>query len=60
VVPLEIVVSLLTAVGIGSILGAYFQSRFEHQKQVKEQEHELKQRRYGCILILDSPEKTQP
>jgi hypothetical protein len=48
--------SLLTAVGfggfLGSILTAYFQSRFEQQKQIKEQEHELKQRRYGAILIL--------
>ena len=48
----EIVASLITAIGIGGILGAYFQSRFERQKQVQEQEHELKRRRYGCILIL--------
>ena len=49
---LEIAISLLTAIGIGSILGAFFQSRFEHQKQIREQEHELKHRRYGAILIL--------
>ena len=49
---IEIAVSLLTAIGLGSILGAFFQSRFEQQKQIKEQEHELKHRRYGAILIL--------
>jgi len=48
----EIVISLLTALGLAGILGAFFQSRFERQKQVQEQEHELKRRRYGAILIL--------
>ena len=38
--------------GIGSVLGSYFQLLFQRQKQVKEQEHELKRTRYGCILIL--------
>jgi hypothetical protein len=49
---IEIVISLLTAMGLGSVLGAFFQSRFEQQKQMKEQEHELKRKRYGAILIL--------
>lgn len=49
---LQIIVSLLVAIGIGGILGAYFQSLFQHQKEIKEHEHELKRRRYGCILIL--------
>ncbi|MFZ1935757.1 MAG: hypothetical protein WBL72_21540 [Thermoguttaceae bacterium] len=48
----ETIVSLLTAIGIAGILGAYFQSRFERKKQVQKQEHELKRRRYSCILIL--------
>ena len=50
------IVSLVTALGIGSAVGtffgAFFQSRFEHQKHLNEQEHELKRRRYQCILIL--------
>jgi hypothetical protein len=49
---LSTVTSLILALGFGSILGAFFQSRFEHQKHLNEQEHELKSRRYMCILIL--------
>lgn len=52
----EFVLSLFTALGLGGIaggiVGAYFQNRFEQQKQVNQQEHELKRRRYGAILIL--------
>jgi hypothetical protein len=49
---ITVVVSILTALGIGGVLGAFFQHRFEHQKQIRGQEHDLKQRRYSCILIL--------
>ena len=49
---LQIIVSLLAVFGIGGIIGAYFQALFERQRRVKEEEHELKLRRYGCILIL--------
>lgn len=53
---IENVISLLAAVGfggaLGTVLGAFFQSRFEQQKQVKSQEHDLKHKRYGVILIL--------
>ncbi|MFH0769506.1 MAG: hypothetical protein V1932_08110 [Chloroflexota bacterium] len=48
---IEVVVSLLAAIGLGGILGAYFQSRFQHQKEVKEDIHQLKRQRYGAILI---------
>ncbi len=48
---IEVVVSLLAAIGLGGILGAYFQSRFQHQKEVKEDVHQLKRERYGAILI---------
>ena len=48
---IEIVVSLLVALGLGGILGSYFQSRFQHQKEVKEDIHQLKRQRYGAILI---------
>lgn len=48
---LQIIITLLTAVGIGGILGAYFQSRFQRQKEVSEDIHNLKRQRYGAILI---------
>ena len=32
---IEVVVSLLVALGLDGILGAYFQSRFQHQKEIK-------------------------
>jgi len=47
----EFIVALLTALGFGGIFGAYFQSRFQHQKEVKEDIHNLKRQRYGAILI---------
>lgn len=47
----EIMISLISAVGAGGVLGAYFQSRFQHQKEVKADIHELKRQRYGAILI---------
>ena len=48
----ETAIAMLTAVGLGGILGAFFQARFEHQKKVKEHEHDEKIRRYKVILIL--------
>jgi hypothetical protein len=52
VTAISVVVSVLTTFGVGGLLVAFFQHRFEHEKEVKGQEHDLKQRRYGCILIL--------
>ena len=49
---LQIVVSLLTVAGFGGVLGAYFQARFQQRSKIGELEHELKQKRYLCILIL--------
>ncbi len=48
---IQIITALLTAIGIGGILGAYFQSRFQRQKEVSEDIHNLKRQRYGAILI---------
>jgi len=45
-------VSILTALGLGGVLGAYFQARFQHRTQIGQLEHELKQKRYLCIMIL--------
>ncbi|MFA5162819.1 MAG: hypothetical protein WC421_11330 [Elusimicrobiales bacterium] len=47
---LQIIVVLLTAFG-GGFFGAYFQSRFQHKKEVEEDIHQLKRKRYGSILI---------
>lgn len=47
----QLFISLIAAVGLGGILGAYFQSRFQHQKEIKEDIHQLKRARYGAILI---------
>jgi hypothetical protein len=49
---LQIILSLITAVGIGGILGAYFKTQFERKKELQEQEHQLKRTRYGVILML--------
>jgi hypothetical protein len=49
---LNTLVSLITALGVGGFIGAFFQSRFEQQKQLNEQERELKIKRYKAILIL--------
>ena len=45
-------VPLLTAIGLGGLHGAYFQARFQRRAQIGQYEHELKQKRYSCILIL--------
>lgn len=49
---LQTIASLLTVLGIGSVVGTYFQSMFQHRKKNGEQEHELKRKRYACILML--------
>lgn len=46
------VVSMLTAFGVSGLLVAFFQHRFEHQKQVRGLEHDLKEKRYKAINIL--------
>jgi hypothetical protein len=49
---LAAVASLITAFGAGSALTAFIQARLERRKHLNEQEHDLKRRRYLCILIL--------
>jgi len=48
---MKTIISLLIAIGFGGILGAYFQSRFQRQKEIEEDIHNLKRKRYGSILI---------
>lgn len=49
---LSTIAALITALGAGSVIGAFVQSRLDRQKHLNEQEHELKRKRYLCILIL--------
>lgn len=44
--------SLIGALGIGAIIGAFFRSLFEYRRGIEKQQHELKFKRYACILIL--------
>jgi len=48
---LEAIISLISAIGFGGILGAYLQFRFQHEKEVKDDIHQLKRQRYGAIII---------
>ncbi|MGQ0704182.1 MAG: hypothetical protein ACT4PM_13730 [Gemmatimonadales bacterium] len=41
-----------TVLGLGTILGAFFQARFQQRSKIQRLEHDLKQKRYLCILIL--------
>jgi hypothetical protein len=38
--------------GVGGLIGNYVQSRLQHRAQIGQLEHELKQKRYLCILVL--------
>ena len=46
------VAAVLAAMGIGGVLGALVQHRLESRRRIGEREHELKERRYLCILML--------
>ena len=52
VTAVSVVVSMLTALGVSGLLTAFFQHRFEHQKQIRRLEHDLKEKRYKAINIL--------
>lgn len=43
--------AFLALFGIGTIVGAYFQSIFQHRQSLKKDIHELKRARYGATLI---------
>lgn len=49
---LTTVVTLLPAIGLGGVLGAYFQARLQRRTQIGQHEHDLKQKRYLCTLML--------
>jgi hypothetical protein len=47
----SLIIALITALGVESVLGAYFQARFNQQNQINQKQQELKQSRYLSILI---------
>lgn len=49
---LALVASLITAAGLGGVIGAFFQNKFAQQSKLEQHQFELKQKRYLCILIL--------
>jgi hypothetical protein len=52
VTAVSVIVSMLTALGVSGLLVAFFQHRFEHQKQIRGLEHDLKEKRYKAINVL--------
>ena len=47
----EIILTIIGTLGLGTVIGAYFQSNFQHSKELKMDNHEFKRARYGSILI---------
>ncbi len=47
----EIILTIIGTLGLGTVIGAYFQSNFQHSKDLKMDNHEFKRARYGSILI---------
>lgn len=48
---LQIILSLLTAIGLGGVFGAYFQSKFQQKMELENEEHKWKRKRYASIII---------
>src|SRR3990172_748917 len=49
---LELILSILSVIGIGSILGAFFTYFWQKRKEIQLKENELKEKRYLCTLLL--------
>jgi hypothetical protein len=47
----EIILTIIGTLGLGTVIGAYFQSNFQHSKELKMDNHEFKRARYSSILI---------
>ena len=50
--PWESIVSILSLLGVGTLLGAYGQSRFERKREVLKQQQDFKFTRYKCLINL--------
>jgi hypothetical protein len=46
------VAAVITAIGFGGVLGALVKHWLDSRRSIGEKEHELKERRYLCILLL--------
>ncbi|WP_019178019.1 hypothetical protein [Methanomassiliicoccus luminyensis] len=49
---LDLILSILSIVGIGGIVGAFFTYVWEKKKQIQIKENEIKEARYRCTLLL--------
>lgn len=47
-----LIISIISAIGFGGIIGAYFQSLFQRRTQINQQQFDLKQKRYLNIMIF--------
>ena len=45
------VTAILGVLGVGGIVGAYFQYHFQHRQALRKDAHDLKRARYGSTLI---------
>ncbi len=50
-ISLEAVLSMVAALGLGGVFGAYFQYRFQFQKDLRNASYDMKSKRYGAIII---------
>jgi hypothetical protein len=48
---IELLLTIIGILGLGTVIGAYFQSNFQHSKELKMDNHKFKRNRYGSILI---------
>lgn len=48
---IELIITIVGILGLGTVIGAYFQLKFQHFKELKMDSHEFKRARYGSILI---------
>jgi hypothetical protein len=49
---IQVAISALALFGVGGVVGAYFQNIFQSKREIRKEEHGLKQARYKAILIL--------
>lgn len=48
---LDTIVSLVTGMGFGGIVGVYFQFLFQRKQSLQDDIHQVKRARYGAIII---------
>lgn len=49
---LEFILPILSVIGIGGVLGAFFTYFWQKRKEIQLKENELKEKRYLCTLLL--------